>query len=532
MRTMKHLALAAMTATALALAGCGGGGSSSSGGTGTPTGTPTDAPPPKTASQVATDTIIAGNTVKAAGTTAEANAKKYVAKLDTLSVGGDSAMAEKNAQMVLDQYSNLVGSIATAKTARMAAMDAKEGASADDMERLDAAIEAIDDDIEAAEANMKKIVMYLGANDDGTIKEGTVLAGGETQTPAKWGKAVADDIAMALGAETANVVAGTAVPAVSEKGRVVMTDVMGAMTFKEIAGGMEQRISGSRVPAVSVAGMTPASVWGSPPDFEADAATLLTEDAAAAKGTADSGTYKGLMGNIYCLGSDCKLESGKLTGSWYFVQLEADANKRYIMHQAGAMAGKYVLAEMYASYGHWLTSVSDAAVVNTFAMSPTTVTGDTGTSSTLKGDAKYMGKAAGMSVHKMFDGNNKETGRASGSFTADVSLTAVFGTAPTIKGMISGFKSANPMAVDPSWSVKLMGAGDSETAAFTAGALAATEGITQGYRGGAASGERTGTWSANAYGEAEKRPAGIYGGFNAHFNDGHVAGAYATRKEE
>ena len=27
------------------------------------------------------------------------------------------------------------------------------------------------------------------------------------------------------------------------------------------------------------------------------------------------------------------------------------------------------------------------------------------------------------------------------------------------------------------------------------------------------------------------RPTGIFGGFNAHFTDGHAAGAYATRKK-
>ena len=40
-----------------------------------------------------------------------------------------------------------------------------------------------------------------------------------------------------------------------------------------------------------------------------------------------------------------------------------------------------------------------------------------------------------------------------------------------------------------------------------------------------------GTWEATSYGEAGMRPAGIYGGFNAHFTDGHVAGAYGTRKQ-
>ena len=40
---------------------------------------------------------------------------------------------------------------------------------------------------------------------------------------------------------------------------------------------------------------------------------------------------------------------------------------------------------------------------------------------------------------------------------------------------------------------------------------------------------RDGVWSATAYGTAGSRPTGIFGGFNAHFSDGHAAGAYATR---
>ena len=40
---------------------------------------------------------------------------------------------------------------------------------------------------------------------------------------------------------------------------------------------------------------------------------------------------------------------------------------------------------------------------------------------------------------------------------------------------------------------------------------------------------RDGEWTAQAYGAESERPTGIFGGFNAHFSDGHAAGAYATR---
>ena len=36
--------------------------------------------------------------------------------------------------------------------------------------------------------------------------------------------------------------------------------------------------------------------------------------------------------------------------------------------------------------------------------------------------------------------------------------------------------------------------------------------------------------ASSAYGAADVRPAGIFGGFEAHFTDGHASGVYATRK--
>ena len=87
--------------------------------------------------------------------------------------------------------------------------------------------------------------------------------------------------------------------------------------------------------------------------------------------------------------------------------------------------------------------------------------------------------------------------------------------------------SDNPDAVDSDWTVTLV---ETEVAS---GAVAA--GVTT------ATGQ-DGTWSATSYGGFDddpattatgdiKRPEGIFGGFNAHFTDGHVAGAYATRND-
>ena len=107
----------------------------------------------------------------------------------------------------------------------------------------------------------------------------------------------------------------------------------------------------------------------------------------------------------------------------------------------------------------------------------------------------------------------------SGNFMADVMLTAKFANTPMLGGTIDNFRTAqgsNPGAVDSSWTVTLTET--TPTGGTVAGGVADASG-------------QDGTWTATSYGEAEMRPTGIYGGFNAHFTDGHVAGAYATRKE-
>ena len=119
-----------------------------------------------------------------------------------------------------------------------------------------------------------------------------------------------------------------------------------------------------------------------------------------------------------------------------------------------------------------------------------------------------------MSVHKMGSGDSETVD--SGRFTADVKLTAKFGATDTdakVSGTINNFMG-NAVG---DWSVNL----ESTTLAATSNSDIAT-----------GSG-RDGMWSAQAYGDDNtKRPAGIFGGFTAHFSDGHAAGAYATRMDK
>ena len=140
--------------------------------------------------------------------------------------------------------------------------------------------------------------------------------------------------------------------------------------------------------------------------------------------------------------------------------------------------------------------------------------------------ATYTGMAVGRSVHKTADSDLMVTDIQSGRFTARVTLNAAFAAGgSTLGGMIDKFVGTdNPDAVDRDWKVTL-------------NAATTTDGTVSGVTD--ASGQ-DGAWTGTSYGTGGfsddtaaggKRPTGIYGNFNAHFTDGHVAGAYATRRQ-
>ena len=238
----------------------------------------------------------------------------------------------------------------------------------------------------------------------------------------------------------------------------------------------------------------------------------------------DDAKYNGIDGTVYCLGTDCKVTTdGKLAGSWYFTPTEASHYYRKV-----GMDTEYVRETTFAQFGYWLSTVGEdnegAIVINTYAKGGAGT--DTNTATTLAWglnmapaptltdkSATYSGDAVGMSLHKTTDVDGEITSIYSGAFTADVTLKAEFSAdAPMLGGTVDNFQGN---AVDSTWSVIL------ERTAVVTGAVAA--GLTT------ATG-RNGAWSATSYGTDTARPVGIFGGFNAHFSDGHAAGAYATRK--
>ena len=164
-----------------------------------------------------------------------------------------------------------------------------------------------------------------------------------------------------------------------------------------------------------------------------------------------------------------------------------------------------VTVNTYAGGG--VVAGGDVVGTNTGGLEVTTV--NTGADATTLTDrsATYTGTAAGMSLHKEVDGDGVAVPGTlqSGAFTADVTLTAKFGTAPTLGGYINGFEG---YAVDPGWKVTLV------QGAFTGATL--EDGTTTTPNG------QDGEWSAIGYGTSGARPTGIFGGFNAHFSDGHA----------
>ena len=473
-------------------------------------------------------------------------AMKYSMMIGTLESDGDSMAAMMNARKVLEARTMLRAARMDAEIKKAAAMQVRTGLADDDplAMLLDGAIMRADTQIEMA-------MMVLEETGEGSLKSHVEMVTGtdmdNMKTPADKGEEVAMAVATALGPTTTDgntpdgaglrVTHGTAPPGddVEMANRYRMNDAMG-MTFAAIVGEgnlMDMRVADTGgktrvVKAMSVDGMKTMDLFGTVPD------PIATADGTEID--ADVG-YKGIPGLLFCAGADCMVEGAgdaqTLTGSWY---VAADNPMHYYMQPADDPETAdvdeslmYKQDTMYAIWGHWLTVENNGeATVTTFARAGTSdgAPADPGNwdaadpaDANLSGTtATYRGMAAGRSVHKTTDANNVLTDIESGRFEADVVLTAKFAATPMLGGTIDNFRPAqgsNPGAVDPSWSVTLT------EMASTGGTV--TDGVAD------ASGQ-DGTWTATSYGESDMRPAGIYGGFNAHFTDGHVAGAYATRE--
>ena len=479
------------------------------------------------------DAVDAGKLASGAETSAMENDDK----LTTMEVAGDSTVAMTAAGDILQAQTDAGQAVMDAETALEDAEAAEMAADdiAADHPQKASLVQAIDDAIEAAE---KALEDATAIRDGDAIKAAVAeVTGGEDADPQGTPRSIANsvgmDIAMALLPAGANDGDGTRVTHGGTNGpedtiadglKVEMDDRVGH-TWAEIVGETtKMRIANTaqdtnEVDAASIAGMTLAS------------AATETDRSTDAEATEDDGlqvdaTYKGIPGTAFCVGSDCVVEADadettdtgrKFTGSWYFTPTDAMAH--WVPDGTA-----YVADTLFAQFGHWLTSaaVGDATewTVNTFAISSAATDYSLAAADTLDdvddGDkATYSGTAAGMSVYKTDNAAGDGQDIDSGRFTADVTLNASFGATPMIGGHIDNFDGS---AVGD-WRVTL------ENAVLATGGGTTDEART-------VSTGQDGVWSNEAYGgDADARPTGVFGGFTAHFSDGHAAGAYATRKE-
>ena len=515
------------------------------------------------------------------------DAKKYSEMLTVMSVKGDSYEAMMNAQKVLDARDDVAKAVTDAEAAKERAENAKTDAEAiaAGTDGKQGVIDALDDAIEKAEEEIAYTMGIRDAknaddsiNQDGVdLKSYVELVTGTDEdmpmTPTEKGEEVARAVGGALlpmvpdtvadatthdgtarrveHYNTTSALTGATPPAVGD--RTSHAQDSSGMTWAMIIG--EDSVVTERLGTISGSVLTTgngllslAPIAGMDvEDVNPDASDLSTGGGTNSDGMyadlfstdATDINYKGIPGVVVCLGSDgCSVgtsgtNEGKLVGGWYFTPTMPTA--LYIEDSADAM--RYAAATLYVEWGHWLTvdSSTGNVTIHTYATSGGNTSDlDLGVVAGTVGEdetARYTGGAAGMSLHKTFDDDGDEETIHSGAFTADVTLTAKFGSAPTLEGMISGFQSTSGMNIDSGWEVKLQETGLTSAATFTGGGVAKGSG-------------QAGDWSTQGYGSApidhdsdsatpaqNQRPAGFFGNFEAHFTDGHAAGAYAAQEE-
>ena len=489
-------------ATMLALSGCGGGGGG---------GLLADLP------SILVDATKAGETAK--GAAAAANkavdiAEMSVRDMTVVTVQGDSTKAQLNAQAVLDAETTVKAQLRIAQGALKDAQDAQNAAQKlKDASNFQTLLSNIDSQVTKAAEYVDEIAGLLKDDADLAGFVATVKERDGNRTPEEIGQVVAMAIAEVIGTGSVpdNDFTTPALATRSQNAAPLALTGTSGMTWAEIHGKRDDDNL-----AVSIAGMTAVEIsadFGSPP---AEGYT---------SGSRVNGAYRGIPGFAQCQGT-CTIGTvgnvaGKLVGNWIF--LPTSPNQGYVRNDDGS----YALPEDYAEYGHWLDrdSANGNALRLNLYIGGTSSGSEPGDLSARAVDAdnhdgdvaRYEGQATGMSLIRETDsaGDTVPGSLKSGAFTADVQLTARFGTDPTVSGHVTKFSGG--AHVSEAWRVDL------ETMDLNEG-MAGT-GIADG-------GGDPGTWSSDPYApDGNVRPTGINGTFHAHFSDGHAMGVYATRNK-
>ncbi len=563
---MRGMGIALVAALALGLAGCGGGGGSS------PTAAVEDeetTEPTEPAAPSVGDLFAAASTAEmasgdAADDAADAldSAEENAGRLSVLQVRGNSTTATMNADAILDAR-DAVGEALMA--AQMALADIEQ-ALADAADHADdpnhaALVDALNEAKMTVEADIEAIEdIRDGLALEGYVETVTGTDADDLKTAEDTGKGVAMEVAEALmrnvGATDSTLVAVSAsVPDTTGANAVrtaVRKDDHQGYTWEQLAAklGLEPRwlsVPGTAERVGSARGVLVDGMAVPTTDQDADFPTTETVDS---RNVYDVTSYfKGLGGQLICWGGPCAIKDGKLAagtagtspttgdmfqGHWYFAPANSFSSTVYytaVPNDDPGAATTYMVEGAYVSYGYWLSDAdtatdgiqlrlnryaarndgaTDRGDLTTVNTAPATTLTDT--------SATYEGPAIGLSVHKTTV-NGKVTEIYSGGFEAKATLTATWGGSPMLSGSITDFTGGKHVNED--WIVTL------PQRAFDDNF---TDGVAKG--SGPSGAGPDGAWEASAYGPASgARPTGIYGGFNAHFVDGHAAGVYATRKK-
>ena len=457
-----------------------------------------------------------------------ADAVKYAGMLSSEDVDGDSAMAAANAGMVLAANTAIMDAVTAADKVIEEANAAKTAAEDIENEAEKSAVLTV---LAAAIAKANELKAKAQEIIDGTTTSGddqnrdtlgeavALVEGDDVDEPnsaADKGNEVAAAILAAFTDATDRIDPSTTTnqaPGGLPDSATTMHDRMGmswhaALGMDPVKKGMlDSNNLIMQVDAVSAAGANSGT--------DGDLASF-TAPQNIGNGASAAGTYKGIAGTVFCAGDDCKIEEDKLVGSWYFTPTEVSDGHTWQADPANM--GSFTPETLFARWGYWVSVTGSGATVNTFAYSP----GNTANLDLRRGDdatenvkAGYSGDAIGIAVRN----------KASGQFTAKVSLTATFGKdSAMLGGHISDFGGD---VADPNWRVTLR-----TTALGDNGVIS---------NGEAFGGTDQGAWTAQGYGPAQTpaeggneavdhRPEGFFGTFDANFAEGeHAAGAYATR---
>ncbi len=276
-----------------------------------------------------------------------------------------------------------------------------------------------------------------------------------------------------------------------------------------------------------------------------------------------TGSFNGISGTFSCAaGSACPVTSddmgmlSSLTGWTFTPDAAVDMDGEALTGQdlTDALAALMVQGVApdtdFMLFGYWMRAVTaDDETTHTFLpLQAGTIPYGT-TVADVAGTATYSGPATGLYVTKTktFDTETGEqTFTGSGQFTATAMLMATFGQTPggtltqgnlfTLSGMINGFVDSDgeTIAGAEDWEVSLdrtiIGSENSE---FTT----AGDGTAGDYSGTTSVGDdgTAGNYSGTFYGTAgdnDAQPSSTAGIFDAHFQNGHVRGAFGADKME